>query len=88
MSRGGVVDRENAGFEDPSAVAAEEHYHAIDRALSALPLKYALRWCEPGPMGCACLGCANGPEMGAGNLDALGFTKSDWEYWKQRRLGA
>lgn len=88
MGIGGVVDLGNAGFEDPSVVAAEEHYYAMDRILTALPLGFATRWCEPGPMGCACLGCANGPEAGAGNLSQLGFTKLDWEYWKKRRFGS
>lgn len=82
-----MVDYANAGFEDPAIVAAEEHYYALDRILGALPLAFAMRWCEPGEMGCACLGCANGPEAGAGGLMAKGFTKADWEYWKGRKFG-
>jgi len=55
----------------------------IDAVLRKLPLEFALRWCEPGAGGCYCMGCANGPEFGAGDLIAKGFTKADWEAWKQ-----
>lgn len=66
---------------------SNDSYTQIDSILRHLPLEFSLRWCEPGPLGCACLGCANGPEWGAGRLSAKGFTKSDWEDWKRRRLG-
>ena len=56
----------------------------FDKAMQCLPVKFAMRWCEPGPLGCACLGCANGPEVGAGNLAAKGFTKEDWKSWWAR----
>ena len=59
----------------------------IEAALSKVPLAFALRWCEPGPLGCACMGCANGPEAGAGNLAALDVTKREWQEWKAVKLG-
>src|SRR5688572_3908034 len=54
------------------ATMEAERYVYIDRMLAQVPLDFAMRWCEPGPLGCACLGCANGPEYGAGHLTRLG----------------
>ena len=64
---------------------SKESYDEMDSILCRLPVEFAIRWCEPGPMGCFCLGCANGPEAGAGNLSAKGFTKDDWKQWMRRR---
>lgn len=60
----------------------ESRIKEIDKLLYYLPISFAFRWCEPGPLGCACLGCANGSEVGAGNLARLGYTKEEWEAWK------
>lgn len=57
----------------------EERMRKIDRLLAQWPTEFSYRWCEPGPLGCACLGCVNlnGP------LKGTGITKQDWEAWKE-----
>ena len=58
----------------------------LDQMMRALPTEFATRWCEPDERGCACMGCANGSESGAGGLSAKGFTKEDWKQWWRLHL--
>lgn len=46
----------------------------IKRRLLQMPMKVARRWCHPGELGCACLGCANR----SGGLAKLGVTEEQW----------
>jgi len=48
---------------------------AIDSLMRDMPSSWRDRWCEPGELGCACLGCANG----SGGLLKAGYTKDEWE---------
>lgn len=63
-------------------------FEEIDAVLRKLPMEFAMRWCEPTPDNpCACMGCANGSELGAGGLADKGCTKAEWEAWKAWKLG-
>lgn len=62
-------------------------HEEIDAVLRHLPHEFAMRWCEPSALGCACAGCANGSEYGAGGLAAKGCTKLEWEAWRAWTLG-
>lgn len=49
----------------------------LHEAMMAMPPRWRARWCEPGPLGCGCMGCANA----SGQLEQLGFTKDEWCAW-------
>lgn len=51
---------------------------SLDEIMRKMPEDWRKRWCEPGKLGCACLGCANG----SGGLIRNGYTKQDWETWR------
>lgn len=46
----------------------------VKQRLRTMLFHHAARWCEPGPQGCACLGCANV----SGGLMKAGVTKEQW----------
>lgn len=56
-----------------------ERREKLATLLAAMPERHRSRWClSPWYGGCACLGCANGIEGGAGHLSELGYTYEEW----------
>lgn len=60
----------------PGAEMSAERLVMIQTRLLKMEERWRVRWCEPGHLGCACLGCANG----AGGLVCAGVTKEEWQY--------
>ena len=58
-----------------------EDFERLDAYMSKLNVEVAARWCKPGALGCACLGCCN---YSAG-LAKRGFTFEDWQEWWMRK---
>ena len=52
----------------------------VDYLMAEMQESWRNNWCDPGVMGCACLGCANN----SGGLIEKGYTREDWEAWLER----
>jgi hypothetical protein len=58
----------------------EKEEPTIDSVMEGMPTDWRNRWCTaPENGGCGCMGCANY----SGGLNRKGFTRADWEKWRE-----
>lgn len=60
-------------------ITAENRQHILNALMRSMRPDWRDRWCEPGPEGCGCMGCANV----SGGLSRSGFTKEEWVQWQK-----